>query len=558
MVDTALSRRGLLAAAPAVGLAAMGLASCSAGPGPSGNGSPGDPATSAGRNIAEGSFLPTYQAVTGTQPDLSGDGFVVPDGYFHYPSGMSDLIDGPIGDGSKVSVMCGLDLSAPPGVNNNTYWQALNERIGSELEFQMVPDSDYRARFSTAIAGDQIGELTQIPVRHPGTPEIMDQLFTDLTEYLSGDAVLDYPFLANLPESAWLESVYNGKIYGVRYPLALYSNFMLARKDVLAEVGASVDDVTDAESFLDLCREVTDPKRNRWAVANANWHSWFVMEMLGHAFFPGQLEWQENDGKLIQGWETDEFRQAMTHTKKMIDEGLFHADTFALSGTQEIGEFNAGRLAFDYRGGAQWETRVAVDKVDVTAIPPVAFDGGGLGQKTLTKGVHTMTSIRKGTDPDRIRMLLRVMNFMAAPFGTNEFLLLKYGVEGEHFTRNASGDPEPTSKGKADVALPTKYIAQAPPWVYMPTGEDAAREYHGFIEQVAAVGYQDPTTGLWSDTDLSTRSVINTMVSDAINGFWRGEKTMADFDAAVDEWRAGGGDTARQEYEAAIAERAEQ
>ena len=51
-------------------------------------------------------------------------------------------------------------------------------------------------------------------------PELLRAKFADLTEHLSGDAVKEYPFLANLPTESWRTCVFNGGIYGLPVPRA--------------------------------------------------------------------------------------------------------------------------------------------------------------------------------------------------------------------------------------------------------------------------------------------------------------------------------------------------
>lgn len=504
----------------------------------------------AGQAPVDPSIVPTLIPYEGPTPDLPGDGFALPNGYFSYPSGVADAITEKPGDGSKVTIACGQDRPMPPGVGSNAYWQALNETVGAELDFQMVPESDYRARSQTLLAGGAMPDLFQLPANTPDTPAIAEANFADLTEYLSGDNVAEYPFLANEPTTTWEQAIYNEKIFGVRYPLHLMGSFMFARRDLITERGASVDDVTDAESFLDLCREVTDPTANRWALSNPIWTAWYVSEMLGVPAY-SQLEWLEEGGTFTQVWETPEFREAMEFTRMMIDEGLFHPDAHSLGAGGSLQQFQAGRVVLNYSGGNQWETRVASDKLDVTAIAPVAFDGSGMGVQALSKGTYSMTAISKDADPDRIRMLLRIMNYMAAPFGTNEYKFLHYGEEGTHHT-NTDGNIELTQTGQTEVALPTKYVANPPTWVYIPGHEEEAREYHAFIEKVVAAGVQDAATGLWSETDQSRRGEINVIVNEKIAGYYRGDNTLEDYDTAVADWLDAGGEAIRVEYETAF------
>ena len=61
----------------------------------------------------------------------------------------------------------------------------------------------------------------------------------------------------------------------------------------------------------------------------------------------------------------------------------------------------------------------------------------------------------KKANADRLKLLLRVSNYLSAPFGTSEYELVNYGVEGAHFTKDAGGMPIPlsvTSKATTEAA----------------------------------------------------------------------------------------------------------
>jgi putative aldouronate transport system substrate-binding protein len=50
-----------------------------------------------------------------------------------------------------------------------------------------------------------------------------------------------------------------------------------------------------------------------------------------------------------------------------------------------------------------------------------------------------MTAIKKGS-PERVKELLRIEDFLAAPFGSQESLLLEYGVKDVDFILYAQGN----------------------------------------------------------------------------------------------------------------------
>ena len=72
--------------------------------------------------------------------------------------------------------------------------------------------------------------------------------------------------------------------------------------------------------------------------------------------------------------------------------------------------------------------------------------------------------------PDRVKEILRIMDYLAAPFGTEEDLLLTYGARDQDYAVDADGNPSPTREGVANSQyVPWQYIAHRP-YVVVPGG----------------------------------------------------------------------------------------
>ncbi len=554
MARSSCDRRRFLRGAGIAGLAATSaglLGACTSDDRPSATASSSTPDPKV--------LTPTYARFQGPAPDLAGDGQHVPDAYFTYPTDPAVVSKQPPGDGSRV-VAATLALGgAPKPVSSNSYWQELNERLGVELDYQVAIGEDNQvSKIATLVAGGDIPDIVQIPsaVGHLGS--MLEAKFADLTDYLAGDAVHDYPALANLPEHVWQQSIHGGRIRGIKTPLYSWGSLMLANRGILNGLGVSVDDVTDAASFASICKEVTNAKGSQWALTNPLNTVRFICEMLGQPC--GNLNyWSEEDGKFIFSRETDEYRQALSFVKELWSAGVYHPDSFGLTGSNEIQEFNAERIVFDWRGGNQWAGRYPEGPLhmDVTATPVVSFDGSGVGVKELGPGTYHLTAFNKDLDPERLQMLLRIADWMAIPFGTEEYLFRNYGIEGVHYTMESDGEPVTNDMWREETRLPNGYIMAAPPELFVPGVPEGAREIHGFIQKFAPTGRQSAVLGLWSETYSKAGAGLETTLLDTISGYFRGEYTLDDFDAALDEWRAGGGDEIRAEYEAEFAARAE-
>ena len=99
---------------------------------------------------------------------------------------------------------------------------------------------------------------------------------------------------------------------------------------------------------------------------------------------------------------------------------------------------------------------------DVHMIPPFPAHDGGKPQHFVTGGHLWATALKKGT-PERVKELLRIMNWLAAPFGSAEDQLLTFGVNGTDYTLDGKGNPTLTPQGNTDANyVPWKYTTQHP------------------------------------------------------------------------------------------------
>ena len=81
----------------------------------------------------------------------------------------------------------------------------------------MVGNADWEQKFATVIAGNDLPDILQTRVV-ANFPQLLEKRFTRLDEFLGGDAIKEYPNLANIPTRHWKSTVYNGAIYGIPIP----------------------------------------------------------------------------------------------------------------------------------------------------------------------------------------------------------------------------------------------------------------------------------------------------------------------------------------------------
>ena len=71
-------------------------------------------------------------------------------------------------------------------------------------------------------------------------------------------------------------------------------------------------------------------------------------------------------------------------------------------------------------------------------------------------------------------------------------------------------------------------------------------------KSMLAVGVKDPTTYLYSDTAQSQWEVLRLKLLDGLSEIVQGRQPVSQMDQLVRDWRSGGGDQMRGEYEQAL------
>lgn len=460
------------------------------------------------------------------------------------------------GTGGPVSVVFETEIATPPPLESNAHWQNLNKSLGVDLRMQAIPSDQYDAKIATILAGGDLPDVMSLPTSGLAQmPKLLESQFTDLSEYLAGDAVLDYPMLAARPESMWWPMVFNNGIYGVPTPNARVSPNLVARQDILEERGLN-GEVGSAEEFTELCVALTDAKNDRFAAGRPAALFNFVGEM-----FQVPNEWRVEDGAFTSQYATDEFKQALDYTAGLWKKGVFRPDSF-YSGTQTmIDHWGVGNTALFVWGGTGWKNPLNQygsrnPKMDLAFIHPPRADGSGPARKHLGSGVYRMGVIRKGASPERVRELLRIQNYIAASFGTAEYFDVEYGVEGKDWNwQEADGGlwlPERTDRGRRERSM-VFYISGALFVLSTPGHPDVAKRAYEYYKEAAENGEPLPTAGLYSETQNTDGTKwakdMNTLIAEIIQG----RKSLADWDDLVKRWKSDVGDAIAEEYaEAAV------
>jgi len=538
-MSTHLTRRGLLRGALAISAAGVAGAACGSEP------------VANSQSANDKVQLPNYLKYGGVKPDLAGNAQGLADGFYGYPKSVVTATHDVPGDGKAVTALVDSPSSIPPGVDRNKFWQALNKRIGSELKPTIIPTSDWNAKFATTIAGGQLPDLVEIWTTPPPRADMLAAQFLDISEHVTGDAIKNYPFLANIPTDSWRQCVYNGGIYGVPVPRGAMSSSILYRRDDLLKARSLDPNPKAFADFLRLCQEATDTRRNVWAVGGSPLA--FIQQMLGVA-----NNWKLDGGKLTNANELPETKAALEAASQLFKAGVIHPDSFSANvGTLRKAWLNAGSCLFVWDTYPAWPgyylANTAGPAFDLGAMDVPAYQPGMTATPWMGNPTHNLVGFAKSAK-SRVKTLLRICDWLAAPFGTAEYLFRKYGIENVDYTMDR-GEPTRTDTGKAETSLSLGYLADAPQVFYQEGLPNVVKKEYEHQKKLIAAAVVDPTLGLVSQTQTIKGNQLDTKIVQAQNDIMQGKRPVSDWDAVVQDWRRSGGDQVRSELEKAIQER---
>jgi putative aldouronate transport system substrate-binding protein len=269
--------------------------------------------------------------------------------------------------------------------------------------------------------------------------------------------------------------------------------------------------------------------------------------------------WRESGGKFTKDYETPEYRDAVAYHRALWDAGLFYPDSPSLSGSPAGALYYAGKWVFSPHASwslvayqTAWERANTADpEAKPRALLPFNKEGTGRAAQYIGLG-STGTIALKKASPDRIKELLGVLNYLAAPVGTSEALLLQYGVEGPDFTRDSNGNPQPTPQGLVDTVVPWKNISGPPDYLFSASSAEYVPVTYQAQKEHFASTVPNAIVGLYSPTDGSKGITLRTTFIDRLNDILFGRQPVSSYDDLVRDWRTNGGDTIRAEYEKAF------
>ncbi|MFF0007130.1 extracellular solute-binding protein [Streptomyces tibetensis] len=540
------SRRSFLASTAVATAAVAGgmplLAACGGSEGGSRDG------TTSGKDAKK--ILPAYVASNVVTPDIpSKNGSALGFTRKLDLAGLKTSVSKKLGKGGKVTVMAPFWGSPPK--QNNAYYKAMNDLIGVDVFWQNQDGNTYDQKLGAVLASSDVPDVVVVPGWNMGgkIPSAIISKFADLGPYLSGDKVKEYPNLAAIPTDAWRRSIFGGKLRGLPMPAPSAPSMVpLYRQDIFEKEGYEVPKSCD--EFMALAKEITNARAKRWACLDMKWTAFQAFGVLSGSEKP--LGWNLVDGKLVNRIETEEFLEALEWSRKLFAAGVVHPDSMMGKNAPDAGpKFAAGEFLIYPNNISQWWGRTAEQATQNPDFKIWGMDiwghDGGDPSLWAEQPAGIFAFVNKKASESVIRDVLAVANVTAAPYGTKEYMMTNYGVEGTHYTVK---DGVPVKNDKGNIEVMNAYVMVASPAATL-AHPDFPEVAKGQVEWEQRMGAFARKSSFWGMqiTEPTRYTNLSNDAEQLEDDIVRGRKKISDMQQFVSDWKSKGGDKLRDWYQ---------
>lgn len=478
--------------------------------------------------------------------------------YEKWPAAAKASQQGAPGTGGPLKTLGPTWGTTPPAVDNNPWAQKVEQELN--VKWTAGIGADYDQVAPAVLASGDLPDLMFIEYTSNAAmlQALQQGAFADLSPYLAGDKAKEYPNIAKLPAYAWDASARFRKTWIVPNTLSRIHQADVWRTDWVKAVGHDGADPKNVEEFTQLLTDIKNKKPGKsdgYPITTLDRGIQIAREM-----FRAPTNWREEGGKFTHMIETDEFKQALQWAANCWKAGLFNPDAITLNWSKEREMFTAGRAFMTLHtivglfGSGKDGVASKIQEVEPTAAVNTFIVPGATAQGPNLVGTSSgfwggaAINAKHQKDENKMKELLRILDYWVAPFGTKEFLLMRFGVEGRQFTFGAPGQIVPTTSQALLDEMNLNTIT-APAYFYFPADPQKGREVQQIMEKRAAHYLPDPTWNLSSAVFMQKMGPLQNIVDDAIRGIITGKNPLSDWDETIKRWKSAGGDASRADFE---------
>ena len=217
--------------------------------------------------------------------------------------------------------------------------------------------------------------------------------------------------------------MFNGGIYGIPIPRGAIGSYNFIRQDLFEAAGLSPEP-KGYDELLETSKALTDLEEAPLGLRPVQPTA---PGLLGRMNGEPNPRGGRRAASTPHTYETEEYKQTITDLIAFWKAGVMHPDSFNTAQPFKA-LFNAGTVAINAADGYPGWNQYILDNAGNPDFKLGSDARLHPGQAASSPSGRTAAGstpaprITKQEDPERLKMLLRVLNYLAAPFGTEEYL----------------------------------------------------------------------------------------------------------------------------------------
>jgi putative aldouronate transport system substrate-binding protein len=231
--------------------------------------------------------------------------------------------------------------------------------------------------------------------------------------------------------------------------------------------------------------------------------------------------------------------------------GMVNPEAVAGNAGQSKQRFWSGQSVITADGSGAWNYQDALSgSASNKSYQRLAFDfftadGTGTPRLSLAPPTEYVSYLNNNLKPAQIKELLRIANYLAAPFGSYEYTLVNYGAATTDYTMGSTG-PVLTATGNKDVDSTVPILLSSPNNMISNPGYPSITTASAQFEQRnAKYGYKPLfyAMNITVPNDLTAANTFTpfTQTDYIMYEVVRGRSSIADYQSTVQSWLSSGG-----------------
>ncbi|OMF74201.1 extracellular solute-binding protein [Paenibacillus glucanolyticus] len=454
-----------------------------------------------------------------------------------------------------ISIMANLHT---PEVPSDMIEKLLEEKTGTKLEIQWVPDGTYDEKVNASFATGTLPQVTYL--KNAASLVNMRDAIRNGQFWEIGPLLDQYPNLSRLKPEVLKNTAVDGKIYALYREVPLSRQGIIYRKDWADKLGLSAP--THIDEFYNMLKQFkeNDPdgngKDDTIPLTDRNDLIYGAFKTIS-SWLGTPNNWGEKDGKLAPEFMFPEYMETMNFFKKLHQEGLINQDFPVTSKTDQQNLFITGKSGVYI--GAMGDVSSLHPKV-VEVNPDAELDvqnkieGGPNGYGIWSVPGYGSVILFPKTAIKTEEDLNHVLTFMDQLMSPELGNLIYWGVEGTHHKlEDGKVIPSEDTKLTDREVKPYQAIQVGGPITiegfYEPKhmlpvkakSEEMITENNDYL-------IEDPSAALDSKTFNEKGVQLQEMIKDGTYRYMLGDIDEAGFQSVVDNWLKSGGQQIIDEF----------